>query len=270
MNIHPTAVVHPQARLHESVRVDAHAVIDADTEIGAGCYIGSGVRIYSGVRMGTGNEIYANAVLGTLPQDLGFDPATATGVVIGDSNRIREGVNISRSTKPERPTRIGNRNYLMGNFHIGHDSQIGDRNILTHGSVLAGHVTVGNGVVISGLVAVHQFCRIGDLAMLSGCSRVNKDVPPYCMAEGNPTTIVGLNVVGMRRGGAGREIRLAVKRAYETLFRSGTRLADAIAELKALPACAETDLILEFVAASKRGLTRHRRDFSADEVVTDD
>ena len=217
MAIHPTAIVHADAQVHPGVEIGPYSIVEARAEIGEGSILGSGVRVHRGVRIGCCNRIDDHAVLGTEPQDLSFDAGRETGLVIGDRNRIREAVNISRATDPARPTRLGDDNYLMGNFHVGHDCQIGNRNIFTHASVLAGFVTVGDRVVVSGLVAVHQFCRIGDLAMLSGCSRINKDVPPYVTAEGVPTTLVGLNTVGLKRAGLDLKARLDIKRAYEAI-----------------------------------------------------
>lgn len=269
MSIHATAIVHPDARLHVSVAVGPYSVIDADVEVGEGTVLGSGVRVHSGVRIGEHNRIDDHAMLGTEPQDLGYDPKSRTGLVIGDHNRLREAVNISRSTKADLPTRIGNHNYLMGNFHVGHDCQIGDRNIFTHGSVLAGFVQVGNRVVISGLVAVHQFCRIGDLAMLSGCSRINKDVPPYMTAEGVPTTLVGLNTVGLKRAGFDLPARLSVKRTYEAIFRGGMGLKRNLDQLRQRETCDQVTAIIQFYEHSKRGVTAHRRDIAFNQTDED-
>jgi UDP-N-acetylglucosamine acyltransferase len=260
MKIHSTAIIHPDAQIDATVQIGPYTVIDDGVEIGPDCIIANGARIYRGTRLGSKNRIDSNVVLGSAPQDLSFDLSGETGLVIGEGNQIREGVNISRATKSGSPTRIGSGNYLMGNFHVGHDCVIGDKNIFTHGSVLAGHVTVGSGVVISGLVAVHQFCRIGDLAMLSGCARINKDVPPYTTAEGNPATLVGLNTVGLKRAGHDLKSRLSIKRAYEALFRGGVLLSDALKELSSAGMTPAVAAIFAFFNASRRGITRHRRE----------
>ena len=133
-------------------------------------------------------------MLGTEPQDLSFTPEKSRPLVIGNNNHFKEGVNISRGVKSEAGSLIGDGNYLMGNFHAGHDCIIGDNNILGHGSVLAGHVTIGNHVFVSGIAAIHQFSRIGDRAMIAGCAKIVKDVPPFSTADGNPARLKRLKV----------------------------------------------------------------------------
>ena len=180
--IHPTAIIEQGAELHESVELGPYSIIESDVVIGEGCRVESSVRIFSGTRLGRNNRICHGALLGCEPQDLSYDPANGKPLTIGDDNHFKEGVNISRGVKTDAGTLIGNGNYFMGNFHAGHDCVIGDGNILGHGSVLAGHVTIGDQVFISGISAIHQFTYIGDRVMIAGCAKIVKDIPPYTMA----------------------------------------------------------------------------------------
>ncbi|TGK11493.1 acyl-ACP--UDP-N-acetylglucosamine O-acyltransferase [Leptospira fletcheri] len=259
MKIHPTAIVDSKAELHESVEVGAYTIIERDTVVGEGTIIETGVRIFAGTEMGKFNRVSHGAVIGVVPQDLGFDAATPTKTIIGDHNTFKEYSNIHRGTKTDSPTVIGNRNYIMGNAHVGHDCILGDGNILTHGLVLAGHVTVGNKAFISGLVAVHQFCFVGDYAMIGGCAKVVQDVPPYSTADGNPCTIVGLNTVGLKRGGFSPEVRTAIKQAYKVIYHSGMNYSQALEALEKQGNHRQEVLnIIAFFKNSDRGVMDHR------------
>lgn len=259
MSIHPTAVVDPSAKIHESVEIGPHSIIEKNVEIGENTIIESCVRICSGSRIGKGNHIFHNAVLGTLPQNLGFDLSLETELHVGDENIIREGVTISRSTRTDAPTIIGNRNYIMGNFHMGHDSRMGDNNVLAQGSIVAGHVEMGSRIFISGVVAIHQFCRIGDYSMIAGLSRVVKDVPPYSIVEGNPAALTGLNMVGLKRAGLSFETQNAVREAYELLFLSNRSIKSAIEEIRSEnKTTPEVELLLKFLETNERGIVDRR------------
>ncbi|TGK02898.1 acyl-ACP--UDP-N-acetylglucosamine O-acyltransferase [Leptospira langatensis] len=259
MKIHPTAIVDSKAELHESVEVGAYSIIEKDVVIGEGTVIETGARIFAGTRFGKFNKVHHGAVIGVGPQDLGFDPNTASKTIIGDNNTFKEYSNIHRGTKVDSPTIIGNRNYVMGNAHVGHDCILGDDNILTHGLVLAGHVTVGNKAFISGLVAVHQFCFVGDYAMIAGCSKVVQDVPPYATADGNPCSIIGLNTVGLKRAGFSPELRTAIKNAYKTIYHSGMNYRAALDELEKQSNNPKEVLdIIKFFRNSDRGVMNHR------------
>ena len=217
MYIHPTACVDPEASLAEDVRVGPYALIESGVIIGPGCHIQAHAVIHRNVRMGPGNQVHPHAVLGGLPQDLGFDPASETWLDIGEGNVFREGVTVSRATRVGDSTRIGAFNYLMNNSHIAHDCQVGDRNILASGATLGGHVEVGDRVFLGGGVMVHQFCRIGSLAMLQGLAGINKDALPYTLIGGRPGKHYRLNLVGLRRAGvSGDGIRI-LSQAYRRL-----------------------------------------------------
>ncbi len=258
MNIHPSAVVAQDAVVHPSARIGPCSVVERGVVIGANTIVDSSVRIYRGTRIGTGNHIFHGCVLGCPPQDLSFDAGLETRLEIGDHNQLREGVNISRSTNPAQPTRIGSRNYLMGNVHIGHDCRFGDHNIVVNGAVIGGHVQVSHHVFISGLVAIHQFCRIGEFAMLAGLAKVVKDVPPYCVADGNPATLVCTNVVGLRRNGFSTGQRRAIKRAYRSIHNTAAGTSQALDRLAEMDDGPEVRTIVDFFRSSRRGVLGHR------------
>lgn len=146
----------------------------------------------------------------------------------------------------------------MGNFHVGHDCILGDHNIFTHGTVLAGHVDVGNYAFISGVAAVHQFCRVGDYSMIAGCAKIVKDVPPYATADGNPASIIGINSVGLKRSGMSPDMRNAIKGAYRVLYHSGMNIGMAVKELRKAQHPPEVEKIIQFVESSDRGILDHR------------
>lgn len=258
MTIHAMAIVADGAQLHPTVEVGPFTIIDEGAVIGEGTVIGSGVRIHGHTRIGAHNRIFDNAVLGALPQDIGFDPATESYLTIGDHNVLREGVNISRAKVAGASTRLGDHNFFMCNVHLGHDCDFGSHIIIAPGTVVGGHVAVADRAFISGVVAVHQFCRIGQLAMIAGGTKVVKDIPPFAMADGNPATLIGNNVVGLRRNGYDAAQRKAIKECYRTLFQSGLNTSQALERLKAEEQGSEVTAIIDFVEQSQRGVTAHR------------
>jgi UDP-N-acetylglucosamine acyltransferase len=257
-NIHPTAIIEDGAQVDSSASIGAFTIIESGAVIGPGCIIESSVRIFSPVTLGKDNRVCHGAVLGCEPQDLGYTPDKSKPLTIGDNNHFKEGVNISRGVKTETGTIIGNSNYFMCGFHAGHDVQFGDNNVFGPNSAIAGHVILGNRVFVSGLVAIHQFVTVGDFAMLGGCAKIVKDIPPYTTADGNPARILGLNIVGLRRGGFSTEARKQIKRVYKTLFQSGLNISQATDQLKTLPESDEIITILHFIQNSQRGITAHR------------
>lgn len=257
-NIHPTAVLHPSAKVHPTVKIGPYAVIGEDVEIGAGSTIGAHA-ILEFVRMGEGNVIHPHACVGTPPQDLKYAAnPTRTHLVMGDRNTARECVTLNRGAHtPE--TRIGSNCLFMACSHVAHDCRIGSGVILVNSVGIAGHVEVGDNTVIGGIVGIHQFVRVGRFCMLGGGSMLGKDVPSFGMVQGDRATLRGLNLLGMRRAGFSREAMQAVKDAYKTLFLSGKRVGDALAELKASGPGPEVSEMLDFIAAAlkgKRGLIR--------------
>lgn len=258
-NIHPTALVAEGANVHPSVLVGPFCIIDSGAVVGADCVLESQVRIYPKTRIGCGNHLYHGVTLGTEPQDLIYTPEKAKPLIIGDYNRFRENVNISCGVKADHGTIIGNHNYFMMGSHVGHDSMVGDYNIIANTVSLSGHVELAHHVFISGLVAIHQFCRIGAYVMIGGVTGVNQDIPPYVMVNGQRSLIVGLNTVGLRRNGFTLEQRNNIKRAYRILYRSGLKRDVALMQLQIMQEHSpETRLIVEFMAAnSQRGVISH-------------
>ena len=250
--IHPTAIISPKAKLDPSVQVGPYAIIDDGVELGAGCVVGPHVYLTGLLKVGAGNRFHAGGVIGDSPQDLKYD-GTPTRVRIGDNNVFREHVTVHRATKPDGETIIGSNNLLMANVHVGHNSHVHDRVILANGVLLAGHVTIFDGAFLSGNAAVHQFVRVGTLAMMQGLSGVTQDLPPFTVSRAM-NEMCGLNVVGMRRAGINAADRLEVKKLYRQLFRSGNNLRAALAEAQGKFTGEPAKAMLAFIAAAKRGV----------------
>jgi UDP-N-acetylglucosamine acyltransferase len=250
--IHPTAIIQPQAKLDSTVRVGPYAVIDAGVELGAACVVGPHVYLTGETKVGAGNKFHAGCVIGDAPQDLKYQ-GEPTNVRIGDHNVFREHFTVNRSTRPDGATVIGSHNFLMANGHIGHNCDLGDHIIMANGALLAGHVTVQDRAFISGNCLVHQFTRIGMLTMMQGGAGVGQDLPPFTIATGI-NTICGLNIIGLRRAGFSAEQRLELKRLYAFLFRSGKNFRSAVAEAREKFTSPGAKIMLEFVAAAKRGV----------------
>ncbi|MCR9143989.1 MAG: acyl-ACP--UDP-N-acetylglucosamine O-acyltransferase [bacterium] len=258
-NIHPTAIIDSQAKVHESVQVGPYSVIDAGVDIDADTVIDSHVRVYSGAKIGKSNRIYHGAAIGGDPQNVGFDYSIKSGVRIGDHNVLREFFIIHRSSEAGVDTTIGNHCFLMENSIVSHDSTVGDHVVFVHAAATSGHVIVQDYAFVSGLTAIHQFCTIGEFAMVAGCAKIVKDVPPYATADGNPATIIGLNTVGLKRGGFSPETRKKVKETYKTLYHSGLNRSQALKKLnEENDPNPEVKKIVQFFTDSERGVTDHR------------
>jgi UDP-N-acetylglucosamine acyltransferase len=250
--IHPTAVVHPKAQLDSTVTVGPYAVIDEGVVAGPGCWIGPHAHLTGRTTIGAQNHFHTGCVIGDAPQDSKYhgDP---TCLRIGDHNVFREHVTVHRSNKLSEDTVIGSHNFLMAHSHVGHNAQLGDFITLVNGALLGGHVIVGDRALISGHCLVHQFVRVGTLSLMQGGSGIGKDLPPYTVARG-VNGICGLNTVGLRRAGWSVEQRLELKQLYHALFRSGRNLSDALAEAREKFTSPNARVLLDFVAASKRGV----------------
>jgi len=252
--IHETAVIEEGAEIGRGVRIGPFCHIEASVRIGDGCVLGDRVSLLGDLVIGTACTIHAGAVLGDLPQDLGF-MGVESGVRIGNECEIREGVTIHRGTSEGTMTEIGDGCFLMGFSHYAHNVKLGQRVIVVNGSLLAGYVEVGDGVFISGNCGVHQFVKIGRLAMLGGGGGISKDVPPFCTTRTTGfNEVVGLNVVGMRRAGMTPEERKQVKAAYRILYRSGLNVTQAVEQIRASFDSGPALEFCDFVAGSERGL----------------
>jgi UDP-N-acetylglucosamine acyltransferase len=250
--IHPTAIIHPQAKVGSNVRIGAYAVIDADVELGADCIVGPHVYLTGVTTIGAGNKFHAGSVIGDAPQDLKYQDEP-TRLEIGDNNVFREHVTVHRSTKLAEATVVGSNNLLMAGSHVAHNCVIGNHVIFANGATLGGHVTVQDRAFISGNCLVHQFCRVGTLAIMQGGSAISKDLPPFTVARGD-NGICGLNTVGLRRAGFTMAERLELKQLYHLLFRSGKLFCAAATEAEKLFTSAGARTMLEFIIAAKRGV----------------
>ena len=250
--IHPTAIVHPQAKVDSSVNIGPYAVIDADVELGANCIVGPYVYITGATKIGADNRFHASSVIGDAPQDLKYK-GEPTRLVIGDRNVFREHTTVNRATTLDGATTIGSDNLIMASAHIAHNCTVGNQVIMANSAMLGGHVTVQDRVFISGGCLVHQFCRIGTLALMQGGSAISKDLPPYTIARGQ-NGICGLNIVGLRRAGISPGERLTLKRLYHLLFRSGKTISDALAATQESFTRPAAKVMLDFIATTKRGV----------------
>jgi UDP-N-acetylglucosamine acyltransferase len=257
MSVHPTAIVSPDARLGRDVAVGPFAVIEEGAVIGDGCEIRAHAVVKRFTSLGTGNRVHEGAVLGGEPQDLSFRDLE-TNLRIGDRNVIREGVTIHRSTKEGGATVVGSDCFLMAYVHVAHDNRIGDRVILANNVMLAGHVEVAERAFLGGGSGVHQFCRVGRLAMVGGNAKVVQDCLPFVVTDGHPARARGLNLVGLRRAGVQAPQVLALKEACRLLLRAGLPLQAALEAMAAL-ADPLVDELAAFVRESKRGFAHAHR-----------
>lgn len=253
--IHSSAIIHPHAKIGEGTSVGPGVIIDEHVEIGPQCEIRAHAVLTGRVRIGARNQIGYGAIIGAEPQDLGYKGA-ATSVEIGDDNVIREYVTIHRGTKEGSITRIGNHNFLMTGAHIAHNCEIGNHVVLVNNVLLAGYVKVEDRAFLGGGSVVHQFCRIGQLVMMRGLTRMSMDVPPFFMAVAL-NIVCGLNRVGLRRNGYNTAKRNLIFKAYNILYYSGLNRQQAIEVLqsdKELKESAEVQAILRFIQHTKRGI----------------
>ncbi|HIK33654.1 MAG TPA: acyl-ACP--UDP-N-acetylglucosamine O-acyltransferase [Oscillatoriales cyanobacterium M59_W2019_021] len=263
--IHPTAIIHPNAQLHPTVRVGAYAIVGERVKIDRETTIGPHVVIDGDTEIGAGNQIFPGAAIGLEPQDLKYRGANSR-VQIGARNRIRECVTINRATGEGEVTEIGSDNLLMAYVHVAHNCQIGDRVVIANSVSLAGHVHIESDAVLGGMLGVHQFVRIGCLAMVGGMSRIDRDVPPYMLVEGNPSRVRSLNLVGLKRSGIaqleGGEVFALLKKAFRILYRSQQPLEHSLKELEALSTDDHLQHLCQFlrssIAPGRRGPTAGR------------
>ena len=253
--IHPTAIVHPQSHIGSDCEIGPYCVIGEHVALGDNCRLHSHVVIDGHTRLGKGNEIFPFASIGLKTQDLKWKGGI-TRTEIGDHNTLREYVTVHSATSDGDATRIGSHNHILAYSHIAHDCIIGSHIIMSNCATLAGHVTVEDHAVIS-ISAIHQFCRIGKLAMIGGCSKVVQDVPPFMIADGNPAETRTINKVGMERQGITDDAQNALKQAYKILFREGLSIPNALAKIeKELPPLPEVQHLVQFVRASERGISK--------------
>jgi UDP-N-acetylglucosamine acyltransferase len=256
--IHPTAVIHPAARVDATAHVGPFCVIDEDVELGAECILGPHVYLTGRTVIGRANRFHAGTIIGDAPQDLKYR-GEQTRVRIGDNNIFREHVTVHRSATTDAETAIGSNNYLMQHCHVAHNSRLGDYVILGGGALLAGYASVDDRAFISGNCLVHQFVRIGSLAMMQGGSAISKDLPPFAIVTGR-NRLCGMNAVGMRRANIASADRLQVRKAYHAIFRAGKNIRDAATAASTEFTTGPAAAFIKFIAESKRGVCAEQAD----------
>ena len=255
--IHSTAIIHPGAQLHESVRVGPYSVIDEHVTLGAGCELGPHVHLTGHTSIGGENRFHTGCVIGDAPQDMKYG-SEPTRLIIGERNLFREHVTVHRSNTLDEDTQIGSENFFMANSHVGHNAIIGNKAILANGVLIAGHAMIGDGAFLAGNAVVHQFCRVGAMAMMQGCAGVSLDLPPFSIVRGI-NGMCGLNSVGLKRAGFSAEERRQLKKAYHAIFLSGDLMKDALEKARADCSGVLTEQLIDFVATSQRGICAHTR-----------
>jgi len=253
--VHPTAVVDPKATLGAGVRIGAFSVVGPEVTIGADAEIGHHCVFEGRVEIGERAKVGHGSLLGGRPQDLKYRDDTPSGVRIGADTTIREYVTIHRATSAGGWTEIGKECLLMVTSHVAHDCRVGDGAIIINGAGITGHCEIGERATIGGFVGILPFMRIGAYAYVGGYSKVNADVPPYMLAEGNPAAAHGINVVGLRRAGIAAADRRLLQDAYRLLYRSGLSPRRAVERIRReLPAAAPVLGLLDFIAGARRGI----------------
>jgi UDP-N-acetylglucosamine acyltransferase len=256
-SIHATALVAPDAVVGDDVEIGAYSVVGAGVTIGARTRVGPHVVIHDATRVGADNVIHAFASIGDAPQDKKYK-GEPTRLEIGDRNVVRECVTLNRGTTKDRGvTVIGNDNLFMAYAHVAHDCVVGNQCVLANCATLGGHVVLGDWVIMGGFAGIHQFCKVGAHAFLANNTAVTRDVPPYVMATGQPATPHSVNAEGLkRRGFSAVQIR-NIRNAFRVLYRSGLKLVDAEAQLKAMALeQPEIQAIVDFIPQSTRSLVR--------------
>ncbi len=254
VHLDPHAVVSPKASLGENVHVGPFTVVEDDAAVGDGTWIGAHAVIHSGARVGRDCKIHSFAAVGGPPQDLKYK-GEPTLLELGDRAVVREFVTLNRGTVSRGKTTIGSDCLFMAYAHVAHDCVVGEKVILANCVALGGHVTLGDWVIIGGLTPVHQFCMVGDHAMIGGGFRVVKDVPPYALAANEPLICEGLNIIGLRRRGFSPHTLELLDKAFRLLYRANLNVSQAVARIKQeIEPIPEVQNLLAFIAKSKRGI----------------
>ena len=251
--IHPSASISKNVQLGEDNEIGPGCVIEGPSALGSHNKLWMHVYVGPGTTVGDHNQIHMGAVIGHVPQDAAFT-SCASSTTVGSHNTIREYVTIHRGAKEGTATVLGDHNFLMANAHIAHNCQVRNRVVLVNLATLAGYCVLEDGAFLSGLAALHQFTRVGRLAMVSGLSAVNKDVPPYMLCAGHMAVIQGINVVGLRRAGVSAPVRQEIKHAYRLLYRSGLNVPHALEAIERECHSEEVQYLVAFVRASERGI----------------
>ncbi len=254
--VHSTAVIEEGAQIGEDCHIGPYCIIGKNVTLGKSCSLHSHIVIDGHTEIGDENVFHPFASIGLKTQDLKWKGGTAW-TRIGHHNTIREYVTIHSGTDEGDATVIGSHNNLLAYAHVAHDCQLGDHVVMSNVATLAGHVTVEDCAIIGGLAAVHQFCRIGTMSIIGGCSKVVQDVPPYMMADGNPAATRALNKEGLKRNEVAEETQAALKQAHRILFRKNLTVTNALEKAKAeVPPSPELEHLLDFIQSSERGIAK--------------
>lgn len=252
--IHPTALIDPSAEIGAGVTIGPYAIVGPSVAVGDRCRIGPRATLQRNVRLAEGVSVGDGSILGGDPQDQKYN-GEETWVEVGERTIIREYSTINRGTTATYKTTIGARCFIMTYVHLAHDCHVGDDVVIANATQCAGHVTIHDRAILSGLNAVHQFVTIGTYAFVGGASRVNQDIPPYVKAVGNPMELYGLNSIGLQRAGFAGETVAALKRAYRLFFNSDLNLTQASERARTeLPVLPEVERFVTFVESSERGV----------------
>lgn len=252
--IHKTAIVHKDAMLADDAEVGPYCLIGPAVKIGPGSRLGPHCVIHRNTTIGKNNNLVCACSVGADPQDLKYK-GEKTYLEIGDNNIIREYVTLNRGTTEGTKTVIGNNNLFMTQSHVGHNCIIGNNIVIANSVPLAGHVIIEDNAVLGGLAGVHQFCRVGRLAIVGGCSKIIQDAPPFSMCDGYPARVWGINRIGLERAGVGRDMQALLKQAFKILFREGLLISNAIKKIeRELAQTAEIKHLIDFVKSSERGI----------------
>ena len=257
MGIHETAIVHPEAQVEKGVEIGPYSIIDEHVKIGRGTVVGPHVVIKGWTEIGRDNRIFQFTSIGEINQDLKYKGGE-TYLKIGDRNTIREYVTMQIGTEGGGClTKVGNDNLFMNYSHVAHDCIIGNGCLMANGATLGGHITIDDGAIIGGMVGVHQFCRVGRMAIIGGLSKVTQDIPPFMMADGPRAEIRGLNIVGLKRRNISENVMSVLKQAYRLLYRSDLNVSQAVEkmgqELEQIPELVE---LIGFIKSSERGIAK--------------
>lgn len=259
MEIHNTAIVSKKAKIGEKVSIGPYAVISDGAVIGAGTKVGNHCVIEGNTTIGKNCEIFTGAVVGSRPQDLKYK-GERVYLEVGDNNIIREYCTLNPGTEEGSKTIVGNNNLIMAYSHVAHDCRVGNNCVLANGSTLAGHVTIEDQAVIGGLVAIHQFVRVGKLSIIGGCSKVVQDIPPYSTCDGHPAAVFGLNLIGLRRHNVPKDSIGLLDDAFRILFSSGLSIKHALEKLvQEVKLTSEVAYLVEFIKKTERGIARSCR-----------
>lgn len=254
--IHPTAIIDPKAEIDTDVAIGPYSIVGPNVRIGKGCRIGVHVFIDGNTTIGKNNQFSTGAIIGSPPQDLKHRGGRYS-LVIGDNNIVREYATINTSTSMENSTCIGSNNIFMAYSHVAHDCDIHNGVVMANYSALAGHVIVEDRAILGGLVGIHQFVRVGTLAMIGGLSKATKDVMPYSMVDGHPARWQGINFVGLKRNGIPGDTRTDIKRAFKIVCRSNLNTSQALDRLRGtFDGRPEISHLIEFIQSSSRGVCK--------------